>query len=66
MMDYICSKMSRMSEYLFTYMCNGGRELDNKHHLRFITLNSDSHPTCGLLPVGFIYINMVVGLPTIT
>ena len=48
------------------YMCNGGRELDNKHHLRFITLYSDPHPTCGLLPVGFSYINMAVGLPTIT
>ena len=50
--------------WLISYICIGGRELDNKHQLRFITLYLDPHPTCGLLPVGFII--MVVGPPTIT
>ena len=46
--------------------CNDGRELDNKHHLRFIKLQLTPHLTCGLLPDGFIYISMVVRLPTNT
>ena len=44
------------------YICNGGREQDNKHHLHFMTLTlySDFHPTCGLLPYGFAYINWLI------